>query len=85
VRGQPCFVPTFLLNPFSMERSIGLNKKKRGRPKTGRVPFVGVRMTPELRAKIEGWASTQPDGASLSEAIRRLIESALDNPKAQKR
>lgn len=53
-------------------------KKKRGRPATGRDPIVGLRVPAETRARIEKWAMRQADEPTLSEAIRRLIEIALD-------
>jgi hypothetical protein len=36
-------------------------------------------------AKIDDWRASQDDKPSRPEAIRRLIESALDNPKAKAR
>ena len=56
-------------------------QKKRGRPATGVTPMMGVRISKELRGRIESWARSRPDGPSLSEAIRRLIELALKSPK----
>ena len=38
----------------------------------------GVRMPPELEAKIDAWIECQPDPRpSRSEAIRRLVEKGL--------
>jgi Arc/MetJ-type ribon-helix-helix transcriptional regulator len=52
---------------------------KRGRPATGRDALVGVRMEPSLIADIDDWAASQPEPrSSRSEAVRRLVESALD-------
>jgi hypothetical protein len=39
--------------------------------------MIGLRASAELRARIERWARNQPDKLSLSEAVRRLVESAL--------
>jgi hypothetical protein len=39
--------------------------------------MIGLRATPNLRKAIEAWASRQPDGPRLSEAVRRLVEIAL--------
>jgi hypothetical protein len=44
--------------------------------------MVGVRMTPDLRHKIEDWANVQPVPMTLSDAIRALVESALPHPPA---
>jgi hypothetical protein len=60
-----------------MAKAIPVKQKKRGRPATGHDPLVGVRMAPELRERVEGWAKSQDDGPSLSEAVRRLVERGL--------
>lgn len=59
--------------------SIADNKKKRGRgrPTTGIGKPVGLRLYPELEAKIDVWRSRQEDHPGRPEAIRRLIEQAL--------
>ena len=44
-----------------------------------------VRLHPELGGKLDNWRHSQEGRPSRPEAIRRLVESALDNPKAQKR
>jgi hypothetical protein len=51
--------------------------KKRGRPATGKDPMMALRMSPNIRAEIEAWASRQDDKPSRSEAVRRLVEIAL--------
>jgi hypothetical protein len=38
---------------------------------------MGFRADPAIRAAIVRWAEAQPDGPSLSEAIRRLVEIGL--------
>jgi hypothetical protein len=58
-----------------MKKSITVKPKKRGRPATGRDPFVGVRLPKELIASIEKRAAME--GVTRSEAIRRLVEIAL--------
>jgi hypothetical protein len=61
-----------------MAKSIGGIQKKRGRPKTGKVPIRAIRMDDDLVAVIDDWADRQPEPKpSRSEAIRRLIEKAL--------
>jgi len=60
-----------------MPRSIPVKRKRRGRPATGVDPLVGVRMPPASRKAVEAWAKQQPDGPSLSEAIRRLVDIGL--------
>ena len=66
----------FRLNQYS-RMSIKAKPKKRGRPATGRDPMMGFRASPMLRASIVRWAENQPDGPSLSEATRRLVELGL--------
>jgi hypothetical protein len=63
-----------------MKKSINDNRKvtaRRGRPATGTAPLVGVRMTPELQARIKAWADKQKDEPPLATAIRRLVELGL--------
>jgi hypothetical protein len=52
--------------------------KKRGRP-AGRSygETIPMRLSPELKDKVEAWAGKQPDAPSRSEALRRLVEMAL--------
>jgi hypothetical protein len=50
--------------------------------------MMGFRAAPALRASIVKWAENQPDGPTLSEATRRLVEIGLSSAKvagAQKR
>jgi hypothetical protein len=54
--------------------------KKRGRPATGTSPTIGVRCGPDLVGKIDEWRSGQRPIPSLPEAIRRLVEQALEKP-----
>jgi len=63
-----------------MAKSIAVKPKKRGRPATGKDPLVGVRIHPDLIARIDKWASR--DDVSRSEAIRRLVEKALARDRA---
>jgi hypothetical protein len=59
-----------------MKRSITVTpKKKRGRPATGRDPHVTSRMPQPLIDQVEAWASA--NGATRSEAFRRLVELGL--------
>jgi hypothetical protein len=58
-------------------------RKKRGRPATGQDPVVPVRLPPEIIKKIDHWGAKQPEPArSRSEAIRRLVETALAKAEA---
>jgi metal-responsive CopG/Arc/MetJ family transcriptional regulator len=58
-----------------MAKSIAV-KPKRGRPATGRDPFVGIRLPATLIESIQAW-SEKNDAGSRSEAIRRLVEIGL--------
>ena len=44
---------------------------------------MGFRADPAIRAAIVHWAEAQPDGPSLSEAIRRLVELGLNKGKVE--
>src|SRR3954452_10625166 len=61
-----------------MVKSIKVKPKKRGRPATGKDPLMAFRASPIMRASVVKWAENQPDEPTLSEAIRRLVESALE-------
>ena len=60
-----------------MKKSIEVHPKRRGRAATGRDPAVTVRLPTALLASIEHWAISQADQPPRSQAIRRLIEIAL--------
>ena len=54
-------------------------KRPRGRPPTGLTPLTGVRIPADLEAKLRAWIEAQPEPKpTKSEAIRRLLESALE-------
>ena len=59
-----------------MPKSTAVKPKKRGRPATGRAPFVGIRLPSELIQAVDTWADRN-DTPSRSEAIRRLVELGL--------
>ena len=52
-------------------------QKKRGRPATGQDPTTSIRLSAELRARIDEWAAQRPDRPTRTEAIRRLLELGL--------
>jgi hypothetical protein len=60
-----------------MSRSIPVNKKSRGRPKTGIGPVIGVRLYPEMEGQLDAWIERQDDSPSRPEAIRRLVQLGL--------
>jgi hypothetical protein len=63
-------------------------KKKRGRPYTGednRDPATTIRLSAEMRAAIGEWAARQPEPPSRSEAIRLLVQMALNSDKQKRR
>jgi hypothetical protein len=57
-----------------------VSKKKRpGRPKTtGTGTQISVRVLPPLLKRIDAWAKHQDDKPTRPDAMRRLIERALD-------
>ena len=59
-------------------------KKKRGRPATGRDPVTAIRLPEDLRVRVEAWAARLRDTPSRSEAIRRLVEIGLASERAAK-
>jgi hypothetical protein len=66
-----------------MAKSITVKPKKRGRPATGRDPFVGIRLPHGLITEINGW-SKKVGAQSRSEAIRRLVELGLAGSRPMK-
>jgi hypothetical protein len=73
---------------MSMAKSTLLvNKKRMGRPplyesREGQgAPLIGVRVPPLTLAAIDGWIAQQKLSLSRPEAIRRLVEMALEGAK----
>lgn len=62
-----------------MSQSINDNRKKRGRPATGLDPMWGVRFPASQREAIDAWAKAH--ALTRAEAIRRLVQCALNAPK----
>ncbi len=63
-----------------MTSSIAVTKKKRGRgrPPTGIGPHVGLRLYPDLQARLDKWIAQQGEaGLGRPEAIRRVLDMAL--------
>ena len=56
--------------------SINVPQKKRGRPATGILPRVAVRLHPEMIARIDAYCDEH--GLDRSGAIRRLVEKGLE-------
>jgi hypothetical protein len=58
--------------------------KKIGRPKTGIGPNIGLRLYPDLEARLDAWIAKQdePD-LGRPEAIRRLLDEVLPSFAAQ--
>jgi hypothetical protein len=53
-------------------------KKKRGRPKTtGRGEALLLRLHKQQLAKLDAWTKSQDDNPTRQEALRRLIDLAL--------
>jgi hypothetical protein len=68
---------TFLVLHFMAKSEKILSKKRRGRPATGRDPVTAIRLSSDLREKVDAWAAKQKDAPRRSEAIRRLVEHGL--------
>jgi hypothetical protein len=59
--------------------SIPDSKNKPGRPRTGIGKAIGLRLYPDLEAKLKRWIKAQPaPKPSVPEAIRRLLERGLE-------
>jgi short subunit dehydrogenase-like uncharacterized protein len=58
-----------------MAKSLSVKRKTAGRPATGTEPLYGVRINDPLMKQIMDWGEVQ--GATRSEAIRRLVELGL--------
>jgi len=52
-------------------------RKKRGRPATGQDPVTAIRLSADMRERVDKWAAGEPDKPVRSEAIRRLMELGL--------
>jgi hypothetical protein len=73
--------PFFVYHLF-MAMSISDTQKKRGRPATGVTPPFNIRLSAELRDRIDAWIARQPDSSmTRAEAVRRLVEKALARAK----
>jgi metal-responsive CopG/Arc/MetJ family transcriptional regulator len=67
-----------------MAKSLsGLRKKPRGPAE--RTSSTALQLPTALLSKVDAWANLQDDGPSRSEAVRRLIEQALDAAASPKR
>jgi hypothetical protein len=64
-----------------MKRQTVISRKKRGPPPTGKGEPIMVRVQPDLLKKLEAWRAHQDDRPSRPEAIRRLVEQALEKKK----
>ena len=61
--------------------SISGSKKRRGRLTAGSGATIGLRLYPELDARLEKWIGTRPEPRpSRPEAIRSILAEALDKP-----
>jgi len=72
-----------------MVKSSGvLQKVKRfpiAKAADGDTPMFSLRLPAEMRQAIDRWAAAQDDLPGRSEAIRRLLERALESPRPKKR
>jgi hypothetical protein len=53
-------------------------RKRPGRPATGQDRVTAIRLSADLRANVDAWASAEDDRPGRSEAIRRLVELGLE-------
>lgn len=59
----------------AQEKNLG--KNKRGRPAIGRGVQVNIMLRPEQAEALDKWASLQSDNPARPEAVRRLMDAAL--------
>jgi hypothetical protein len=59
----------------AIPKTVGGKRPGAGRPATGKDPTRTIRLSDEFVATIDAWAEAQ--GATRSEAIRRLVELGL--------
>ena len=59
----------------NMKKPIKVDRKRRGRPPTGRATLVSSRFPGEVVAAVEAWAVAKQ--TTRSDAIRRLVEIGL--------
>ncbi len=62
-----------------VRKSMDQPKKRRGRPVTVEGPVTSIRLTPQLTEKIDRWRERQEHKPRRSEAIRELLEQAVDS------
>ena len=68
---------SFMVLHFMAKSNKVVPKKGRGRPATGRDPVTAIRLSKELREKVDKWAGKQDDQPGRSEAMRRLVKLGL--------
>jgi len=68
-----------------MKTPIHVNTRARKARASVTGELVGVRVQPELAALIDDWRRAQPDIPNRPEAIRRLVEQALDGAEKRRR
>ena len=69
----------------NMKNVTKRSTKKRGRPATGSDPVTAIRLSDDLRTRVDQWAGMQGDKPSRSEALRRLVEAGLTVPQLSSR
>ena len=55
-----------------------LIRKKRGRPAKGQDPVTSIRLSLDMRKKVDAWAAGQTDKPGRSETILRLVALGLE-------
>ena len=62
----------------NMRKSIKVHQKKKvGRPATGRDPAVTIRLPKAVLEAVKAWSLSQDDNPNRSQAIGRLVELGL--------
>jgi hypothetical protein len=64
-----------------MKKQTAISKKRRGPAPTGVGTPIVVRMHPAPLAALDAWIGRQDDTLTRPEAIRRLVEAGLKQPR----
>ena len=74
----------FYVYHITMASELMSTKKSRGRPATGVGTPVHIRFHDDLLTKLDDFRRREKDLPSRSEAVRRLVEQAIDSPKRKR-
>lgn len=62
----------------SMKRQTVITKKRRGPLPTGKGTLIGVRLQPDHLTALDKWIERQPEPMTRPEALRAMLEAAVE-------